>query len=83
MSKHSSRGPAWTKTRARILARDHDTCGYCGQHATHVDHIVAKANGGTDDDSNLISACASCNLAKGAKVLVRTAYYDPEWIDHV
>lgn len=83
MSKHSSSGRAWQAARARVLERDDHTCGYCGQHATHVDHIIAKANGGTDDESNLIASCSSCNLTKGAKPLVRVAYFDREWIDRV
>lgn len=83
MSKHSSKGSAWVKVRARVLARDHHTCGYCGAPATTVDHVVAKANGGTDDPSNLISSCVRCNSTKGAKVMVRTAYFDPEWISRV
>lgn len=83
MSKQSSRGAKWQRTRARILARDGHTCGYCGQPASTVDHIIAKDNGGDDDDANLIASCRKCNSIKGAKVLVRTAYYDPEWLDHL
>ena len=83
MSKHSSSGTRWQRTRARVLARDHETCGYCGQHATTVDHIIAKANGGTDDEANLIAACRTCNLTKGAKAVVRVAYVDTDWLDRV
>ena len=35
--------------------------------ATTRDHIVPKAKGGTDDDSNLQSLCHACNSAKGDK----------------
>lgn len=83
MSRHSARGKTWATIRARVLARDDHTCGYCGREATTVDHIVARANGGTDDESNLISACNPCNGRKGAKVMVRTAYYDPDWLDGI
>lgn len=83
MSRHSSRNSAWTKTRARILHRDAHTCGYCGREATTVDHIIARANGGTDEDANLIACCTPCNSSKGAKVITRTNYYDPEWLTHV
>jgi 5-methylcytosine-specific restriction endonuclease McrA len=31
---------------------------------THVDHILAKANGGTDDPANLRVVCASCHALK-------------------
>lgn len=83
MSKGSARGSAWQKTRARVLARDAHTCGYCGQPATTVDHIVARANGGSDDDANLIASCRKCNSTKGAKVVVRTAYFDGDWLDRL
>jgi len=32
-----------------------------------VDHIIARKNGGSNDESNLVSACKRCNLNKGAK----------------
>ena len=38
-----------------------------------VDHVVAKANGGTDDMTNLVPACWTCNLAKRAKGAKRFA----------
>lgn len=34
--------------------------------ATEVDHIIAKANGGGDDDSNLQSICRPCHRRKTA-----------------
>jgi hypothetical protein len=33
--------------------------------AFHVDHIIPKQHGGTDDPSNLALACYHCNLRKG------------------
>ena len=41
-------------------------CGYCGEtpKQMHIDHIVPKARGGTDELSNLMPACASCNNFK-------------------
>lgn len=40
-------------------------CVYCGEPATQVDHIVPVSKGGTDDVSNLVPACRSCNSSKG------------------
>lgn len=51
--------------RRAILAAHGGVCHYCGSgDATHVDHIVPKADGGTDDLGNLIAACLPCNLHK-------------------
>ena len=52
--------------RDQILARDRYTCRACGRPATHVDHVVPVARGGTDHPSNLRALCAGCNLEKGA-----------------
>lgn len=56
------------RKRFEILKRDGFACHYCGRRVPqvilHVDHIVARANGGTDDPGNLIAACVGCNLGK-------------------
>ena len=62
-------GYQWTKTRARILARDMHLCQAClakgrPTPATEVDHITPKAKGGTDDDDNLAAICAEHHLEK-------------------
>lgn len=57
-----------TRRRFEIFKRDAFTCQYCGAHpphvVLHVDHVVAVAEGGTNDDENLITACDTCNLGK-------------------
>src|SRR5438874_2274836 len=56
------------KKRAAIMARDGHSCFYCGgTENLEVDHIVAFAGGGTDDDGNLVTACKRCNIAKKAQ----------------
>jgi hypothetical protein len=56
------------RLRFEIFKRDGFKCVYCGATpmATplHVDHVEPKAGGGSDDPSNLVTACASCNLGK-------------------
>lgn len=53
-------------TPARVRRDIFGPCVYCGTwQATHVDHVVPVARGGTDDPSNLVSACWSCNSSKG------------------
>ena len=59
----------WRALRLRILARDGHTCTYCGQTADTVDHIlpVRKHPDQAMNPENLISACRSCNSAKGSR----------------
>ena len=57
-------GSAWVRLSREILERDQYVCWYCGGVATETDHVVAKANGGTDDPENLVAACKPCNVAK-------------------
>lgn len=35
--------------------------------AGHIDHVVPRARGGQNDNSNLQLLCISCNTAKGAR----------------
>jgi len=75
MSKLSSQGAKWDATRLYVLKRDGYQCAYCGKHLegadATADHIVAKANGGTDDAWNLVAACRACNGSKQDKVIER------------
>ncbi|MFI3308924.1 HNH endonuclease [Ewingella allii] len=55
-------GVQWDKLRPLILSRDKHLCQQCKREgrvtaAQTVDHIIAKANGGTDDHGNLESLC--------------------------
>lgn len=61
------------KTRFEVFKRDGFKCQYCGAHPPsvllHVDHIKPVAEGGRNDHDNLVTACESCNLGKGARSL--------------
>lgn len=62
-------GYAWKKIRDRIMARDKHLCQPClnggrPTQAREVDHIIKKADGGTDDDDNLQAICKPCHKAK-------------------
>ena len=54
----------YRELRKAILKRDDYTCSYCGQEATTVDHIIPISKGGVDHESNLTSACTTCNYGK-------------------
>jgi len=60
------------QTRARVRERAGDRCEYCQLHqddsplaVLHVEHVIPKVHGGTDDLENLALACIDCNLHKG------------------
>lgn len=58
------------RLRYEILRRDNHTCRYCGAAAPGVpltvDHVVPATLGGSDESSNLVTACRDCNSGKAA-----------------
>ncbi len=67
--------------RDQVRLRANARCEYCGLHqdqsplaALHVEHILPRKHGGSDDLENLALACIDCNLRKSSNV----AGYDPE-----
>ncbi len=58
-------------TRLLVRTRAGDRCEYChlpqyGCSLTHhIEHIVPRQHGGSDDHRNLALACHRCNLRKG------------------
>ena len=54
----------WRQRRERVLKRDGHVCRYCRGPATTVDHVVALTRGGSNEEANLVAACASCNSRK-------------------
>lgn len=61
-----------TALRAFVRERAGHRCEYCRLHeddhdflAFHIEHIIAKQHGGSDDPNMLCWACAECNWAKG------------------
>src|SRR5215213_3426120 len=58
-------------------------CAYCGvplplEPVIHVDHKLPLSRGGSNDPSNLVLACAPCNLSKGAKTAQEYIAYRQE-----
>lgn len=60
-------GPGEAEYRVIVLG---DSCSYCGQGASTVDHIDALDAGGDDHWTNYTGACLSCNSGKGTKDLL-------------
>lgn len=59
--------------RFQILERDSFTCRFCGRRAPEteleVDHVQPRSKGGSDDISNLVTACRDCNRGKGDRLI--------------
>jgi hypothetical protein len=64
-----------TSTRTLVRERAGNRCEYCQLHqddsplaALHIEHIIPKKHGGSDDIDNLALACIDCNLRKGSNL---------------
>jgi len=64
-------GGSYTAQQIRDqLKRQKRKCYWCSCKlgAYHIDHIAPLSRGGSNDISNIVLACAGCNLRKGAKL---------------
>jgi len=63
-------------TNTFLFARDQYKCQYCGRHVTEFkprealtrDHLIPLSRGGTNDWTNVITACSPCNTRKGNRL---------------
>ena len=72
--RKAGQGSKWIRAEKRlaIYARDGFCCMYCGAAAEQgavlsLDHVLACELGGTNEPTNLVTACVSCNSAKQDK----------------
>jgi 5-methylcytosine-specific restriction endonuclease McrA len=69
----------------QIRERDSHMCVYCGATGEssgsplHLDHLVPRSLGGSDEPVNLVTACRPCNCARQSTALV--AFCRPRGID--
>jgi hypothetical protein len=58
------------RLRFEVMRRDGHACYYCGRKPPEVtltiDHVVPETLGGSDDPSNLVTACPDCNGGKSS-----------------
>lgn len=61
--------PQGYELREYLLEKWGRKCAYCGRENVplQIEHIIARARGGTDRTSNLTLSCEPCNTAKGAR----------------
>lgn len=70
MSARPERRPISKRVRFEVFKRDAFVCQYCGAHPPdvllEVDHIVPVAEGGGNDEGNLLTSCVDCNRGKSS-----------------
>jgi len=77
-------------SRRGVLARDRETCQYCGAQPGRsnltVDHIIPKTQGGQTTWDNVVTACRDCNHRKGgrtpeqAMMVLRSIPRQPQYV---
>ncbi len=63
-------------TNTFLFARDDYQCQYCGRRANELkaresltrDHLIPMSRGGTNEWSNVVTACSSCNTRKANRL---------------
>lgn len=61
------RSREWRAKRRAVIARD-PVCRRCWRRGSaEADHIIARADGGTDDMDNLQGVCRYCHASKTAR----------------
>ena len=58
----------YQRVRLEVLQRDYKTCHYCGQEANTVDHLIPISKGGTDEATNMVACCSTCNSSKRDRI---------------
>lgn len=71
------------KLRPTIWERSGGVCFYCGgsiqEDAFIVEHMVPLCRGGSNEQTNLVAACDSCDVLKGGMTADEFMYQmDPE-----
>jgi 5-methylcytosine-specific restriction endonuclease McrA len=77
-------------SRRGVLARDRETCQYCGiqpgRSQLTVDHVTPRSRGGLTTWDNVVAACRECNHRKGgrtpeeADMLLLTVPRQPQYV---
>ncbi|MGW2223795.1 HNH endonuclease [Streptomyces formicae] len=65
-----------------LVRRYRHCCAYCGgnEGGIHMDHVIPLSRGGRHAIGNVLPACQSCNLTKGAKLVVEWKRDGAAWL---
>ena len=60
-------------TRFNVFLRDKFSCQYCSsKNELTFDHLLPRSKGGKTDWDNVVTACSSCNVKKGGRLLIHS-----------
>jgi 5-methylcytosine-specific restriction endonuclease McrA len=60
-------------TRFNVFLRDKFLCQYCASsNELTFDHLLPRSRGGQTNWDNVVTACSSCNVQKGGRLLVHS-----------
>jgi len=69
----------YKRNRKLILEQGQYICHYCNGIADTADHIIPVSQGGTNELSNLLPACRSCNSTRQDRTMVRLKYWNAKY----
>lgn len=88
-ARNGTQGMNWIKREKRLALylRDGLACVYCGDGVEDgatltLDHLTPNVKGGTNDASNLVTACHRCNTARGTRSVAAFCRAVAEYLDH-
>ena len=72
--KNYVKPPQWPAfTRFNLFLRDKFSCQYCGEMSDLTfDHLLPRSKGGETTWENVVTACSSCNVQKGGRLLEKS-----------
>jgi len=73
-----SHKPAFT--RFNVFLRDKFSCQYCGsKNELTFDHLLPRSKGGKTNWDNVVTACSSCNVKKGGRLIKNSGMTLNQW----
>ena len=87
--KETWNGSKWIRPEKRlaIYLRDGLACIYCGATLEDgaqlsLDHVMPHSKGGSNDASNLVTACSRCNSSRGNRPVAEFAAAVAHYLNH-
>ena len=73
--------------RLAIYLRDGLACAWCGEGIEDgvkltLDHLTPHSRQGSNDQTNLVTACHRCNSSRGSRSVQKFAVAVAEYLDH-